>query len=372
MPRRLSGQADRKAVAGLVFIVLVILVGAFWRRWDEQSHLPLIISRIPSGVMNTHCRLLVVQHRVMNSETVQGALDEGVVALRDTESLLTTWGAESQVARFNAWNETGVPMEMSVQVSEALRLAEEGYRQTLGTFDVTDEPLIRLWRQAAEIDRLPEQAAIEKARAASRWEDLILADGLVIRKTPTVQLNLDGFALAWGMDQAAQAMKDAGIENGSVELGAQRIYFGQPAEGDLWDHPIRDPFGAGRLGKISVSNAAVVTAGRQGRFMRIEGQRYSLTVDPRSGRPAASAPAIIVIASRAVDAWIWASALEVHGPDGLSLLPAGTDALILNGDAETWEILATPGMGDMLDDILDPRLKIFPIPESNDELDRIR
>ena len=95
------------------------------------------------------------------------------------------------------------------------------------------------------------------------------------------------------------------------------------------------------------------------RYVTIGGQRYSHILNPLTGYPVTAVPSVTVIAPTAVDADVWATALSVLGPDGLSLLPdgAGIAALVISGRAEDWEASASEGFARYIKSASDRRLQ---------------
>ena len=82
---------------------------------------------------------------------------------------------------------------------------------------------------------------------------------------------------------------------------------------------------------LLISDLAVSTSGNYRRYFTIQGRRRSHIVDPRSGEPVDAVPQVTVVAANAILSEGWSTALSELGPDGLKLLPAGVEAMLIGG-----------------------------------------
>jgi thiamine biosynthesis lipoprotein len=205
-----------------------------------------------------------------------------------------------------------------------------------------------LWRQAGKRGRLPTEAELERARAASRWELIALTPTGAIKQAAGAGVDLGGIAKGYGIDRAVAALRGAGAIGGLVDVGGDLRCFGEAPHGQAWTVQVKDPFGGDPLGELRLRDAAVCTSGNYARFTEIEGRRYSHIVDPRSGVPADAVPSATVAAPTALSADIWATALSVLGRDGLARLPQGVEALLVVGSKEDFRVFCTAGFRDLM------------------------
>jgi thiamine biosynthesis lipoprotein len=87
--------------------------------------------------------------------------------------------------------------------------------------------------------------------------------------------------------------------------------------GDLWRIAIERPDSAvqGIAGAIALTDRAVATSGDYRNFFEVEGQRFSHSLDPRTGYPVAhELVSVTVVHPSAMMADAWATALTVMGP----------------------------------------------------------
>ncbi|MBN1590318.1 MAG: FAD:protein FMN transferase [Pirellulales bacterium] len=334
-------------------ILLAILVGVgFWKISSEPSgHLVALVAR-PERIMGTNCLLAVV---VPNERSLraQSALQRAEDTLRQIEARMSSWLADSEISKLNRAR-AGVDVSLSPDVIDVLKMAQEAHQQTGGVFDVACRPLIQLWKNAVEHDRLPTARAIVAARQQSRWDDLVLnsQSSWAKKRSATTSVDLGGIAKGYAIDRALAAIRDSGGDGGLVDVGGDVACFGRPADGPSWTADVQDPFSPGRLTTLRLSGGAVCTSGDYARYRTIEGRRYSHIIDPRTGRPAESVPSVTVLAPNAVTADVWATALNVLGPKGIGRLPQNVEALLIVGTAENHKIYCTPGIPKRLEKAL--------------------
>jgi thiamine biosynthesis lipoprotein len=139
-----------------------------------------------------------------------------------------------------------------------------------------------------------------------------------VRKVePAMQLTVDGIAPGYAVDRIAAELQALGYRDFIVEIGGEVRAQGQRSEGGSWRIAIEVPQTLGRepLVGIRLRDAAVSTSGdyRDARVDRA-GQRYSHTIDPRTGRPMQGPLAsVTVIDASATRADAYATALMVMG-----------------------------------------------------------
>ncbi|UCC67343.1 MAG: FAD:protein FMN transferase [Armatimonadota bacterium] len=345
-------------IGGGVILAVAALVGVgLWQISHPRAARWVAVGRYPQGVMGTDCTLAAVVQEGEEGRAEQ-ALDEAEAVLRGVESRMSTWLSDSEISRLNAAG-AGEEVPLSPETLAVLRAAREAAGESEGAFDVTVRPLINLWRGAGERDRLPTEAEVAEARAASSWEMIELTEKGAIKRRAEASVDLGGVAKGYAIDRAIETLQRAGGGGGLVDVGGDLRCFGRPLEGEEWPVEVKDPFAEGNLGELRVRNAAVCTSGNYARFTVIGGKPYSHIIDSRSGRPAAAVPSVTVIAPEALTADVWATALSVLGVQGLERLPPEADAVMVLGDKEDYGITCTPRVAKLVGGPLRERLTVW-------------
>ena len=126
---------------------------------------------------------------------------------------------------------------------------------------------------------------------------------------------------------AVAGLVDHRLVQGGVEIGGEVRARGLRADGGDWMIGIENPVAAAATSAdtlhevVRLRNAAIATSGDYRNYFVHDGQRYSHTLDPRTGWPVShDLAAVSVVAERAADADALATALMVLGPEqGLQL-----------------------------------------------------
>jgi len=247
-------------------------------------------------------------------QAVQAALDR-------VDRAMSTWDPASEVSRFNA-HRSLEPFAVSAPTLEVLRIARDVSAASGGAFDVTVRPLVAVWGFGADARRAedpPTPERLERIRARVGYERLRLpASGNAIRKTvPDLEIDLSAVAKGYGVDRAADALREAGYRDFLVEVGGEVAASGSRPGGGPWRLAIERPDVDGRAvyGVIGISDRAMATSGDYRSFRDAGGRRISHLIDPRTGQPVTHGVASVsVVAATTAVADAWATALSVLAP----------------------------------------------------------
>ncbi|WP_295888323.1 FAD:protein FMN transferase [uncultured Thiohalocapsa sp.] len=241
--------------------------------------------------------------------------------LAEVNERMSTYQADSELSRFNA-AETTDWFPVSAELVRLTDTALAVSTLTDGAFDVTVGPLVNLWGFGPEVkaEQLPAQAEIDAALARVGWDLLhTRAEPPALRKDRTdLYVDLSAIAKGHGVDRMAAVLEDAGITDYLVEIGGELRGRGRNAEGEPWRIAIERP-DAGRravLRVVALTDLGMATSGDYRNFFELDGERYSHTIDPATGRPVDHQLAsVTVLAERCAEADAWATALLVLGPE---------------------------------------------------------
>lgn len=351
------GLAIALAAGGLA-VRLAVCSWADWADGDGKQGTYVTRKAGPLRIMGTQVALTAVATRPQADSRLAAGLTDAEATLRDTEGRMSVYIDESELSRLNAAG-PGQAVKLSAEVLAVLKLSRQIHRRTDGAFDVTYQPVFRLWEQAGKDNRMPTPADIAATKAVcgwDRWE--LLADGA--RKTVAgAGIGLGGVAKGWAIGRAAAAMRRAGCDGGLVNVGGDICCFGPSPHGGKWRVAIRDPFHPGEqeyFGTLELAKECVFTSGNYERYAEIGGTRYSHIIDPRTAMPAEATPSVTVIGPSANETVGWSTALSVLGKDGLSLLKAhhGIEAMVVQGGPEDYTIHQTLGFAKYLVEPIPP------------------
>ncbi len=104
---------------------------------------------------------------------------------------------------------------------------------------------------------------------------------------PNLYVNLSAIAKGFGVDKVAEYLESLGARNYLVEIGGELRINGVNGKGHPWRVAIEKPTaGTGTVQEVIVpGDNGVATSGDYRNYYELDGQRFSHTIDPRSGKP---------------------------------------------------------------------------------------
>ena len=301
--------------------------------------------------MGTYYRVLLNRRDGQNEDSIRQGIEE---LLNRIEDQMSTWRPESELSRFNSSESTDwfvVSPETALVVSESLRIAE----LSGGAFDPTVGPLIDLWSfgSTQATPRVPTDDEIASAKAKTGWQKVQVRDEPpALRKSqPKIQLNLSAIAKGYGVDAVSAWLVGNGEPNHLVEIGGEDRGRGLKPDGSAWRIGVQSPGGmppeqsGGAIFQVvTLADRSIATSGDYQNYFEVDGQRYSHTIDPTTGRPIThDVASVSVLAESCMAADGWATALSVLGPEkGMELAKAEhLPVLIIVRGEPRFDVLST-------------------------------
>jgi len=226
--------------------------------------------------------------------------------------------ADSALSRLNRDGALAGPdADMVRLMGEAERFA----RLTDGAFDVTVQPLWRLYaehfRRQPEDRAGPAPEAIAEALARVGFGDLEVAPARIAFRRAGMAATLNGIAQGYITDRVTELLRAHGIAQVLVNLGEYRALGAHP-DGRAWRVGLADPFDSTQIAAtIDLIDRALATSGGYGTRFSADGRFHHL-FDPRTGLSANHHASLTVIADRATVADALSTALYV-APDALAV-----------------------------------------------------
>lgn len=275
-----------------------------------------------------------------DEQTAKGAFRAAFDRIHALDEILSDYRPDSEL---NEIARTAVrhPVRVSDDLFAVLSASQELTKATHGAFDVTQGPVIRLWREARKTGRLPDPAALRHATLLGGYRKLHLdaRSRTVMLDIAGMQLDVGGIGKGYAASAALDALSRLGIERALVAVSGDLAFSAAPPGQRGWriKVPSSDRLLAGVPATLEMCNAAVSTSGNSAQHVDIGGRRYSHIVDPASATALVDDLTVTVIARRGAEADGLATAVSVLGSErGLALIESRPDTAALiarrNGD----------------------------------------
>jgi thiamine biosynthesis lipoprotein len=266
----------------------------------------------PMRTMGTYANVTVVT--ADSSATAPLAL-RAQSAFTRIDSLLSNWTTSSEVARLNRVAAAG-PTPVHPEVAVVLDASMRTWRETAGAFDITVEPLVRLWGFLGGPRRVPAQdeiAATLRHVGGSKLHFDTTARTLAFDEQG-VRIDLGGIAKGYAVDVAAETLSTHGITDALVDLSGNMVALGHPEGRPAWRIGIRDPRDRFRyFARLAITGEAISSSGQYEQFLAANGRTYGHIIDPRTGWPANELISVTVVAPTAMACDAWDTPLFVMG-----------------------------------------------------------
>ena len=262
-------------------------------------------------------------------QSVSGLKEKIEKRLGDINAAMSTYQKDSEISRFNEFNQTGKKFKISEDFYQVMKTAQAIHRLSDGAWDGTVNPLVDLWGFGREglKNKIPPENEISALLADIGFENIEIQEpGVLIKKSASLTLDLSSIAKGYGVDQVADTVRKEGFQNFLVEIGGEVFASGTTKDGNVWrigiNRPQTDAAFDDVYKVVNLHNRAFATSGDYRNFFVVEDVRYSHIIDPRTGYPISNGVvSVTIIADTCTFADGLATAIMVMNPvKGLDLI----------------------------------------------------
>ncbi|SES74629.1 thiamine biosynthesis lipoprotein [Marinobacter segnicrescens] len=275
------------------------------------------IWEITGGIFGTgyHINVVLTDDR----ETLED-LSQGITkTLESVDASMSTWREDSELSRFNLKDDQSEWTPVSDAMFEVLAAARQVSERSGGAFDITIGPVVNLWGFGPEgrPQTIPDDQLLADKLANTGFRFLELdPERNAIRAERKQYLDLSGIAKGYGVDAVARYLESEGVDRYLVEIGGEVRVNGRKPDGSAWRLAVEQPDVQGRQVNrvVAMDRSSMATSGDYRNYYESNGQRFSHTIDPVTGRPVGHRLAsVTVIHESSMMADAWATAFTVLG-----------------------------------------------------------
>jgi FAD:protein FMN transferase len=258
------------------------------------------------------------------------------------------------------------PVKVDPEIIRLILFSKEWYEKTSGKFNIAFGSVLKIWhdyRQMADPGDLfalvPSRTLLEDAAQHTSIENILVDEkaNTVYISDPKTQIDVGAVAKGYATERVARELIQSGHTNFAINAGGNIRVCGAPiARGnEKWTIGIQNPKrivqqdpNADLIGKVLVTDTAVVTSGWYQRYYVSGGIVYHHIIDPETLFPLNHYQAVSVIHPDAGICDVLSTALMLIPPDELSSFllsfPEAEAIWILEND----ELIKTEGMDQLL------------------------
>ena len=239
--------------------------------------------------------------------------------LQKVDASLSMFNPQSTISKINR-NETDETDEM---LNEVLKLSFTIYEATDGAFDPTVAPLVNAWGFGFKSGQMPDSTQVDSLLALVGLSHIHLDGNKLTKDNPLSILDFSAIAKGYGVDRAAQVLRNHDIKNFMVEIGGEIVTEGVNEKGEPWRIGINKPDDDSTSTNtelqdvIELSGKAIATSGNYRNYYIKDGRKIAHTINPKTGYPAQQdILSSTVIAPTCAEADAFATAFMVLGTEG--------------------------------------------------------
>lgn len=236
------------------------------------------------------------------------ASEAAVRAVEAVEARLSTWRADSEIARANA-NPVGQEMRVSDEMRTDLNFAFGLVQPAAGAFDPAIGAVLDAYGMRG-VRAWPTARGLADALAASGRHAIAWNGERLVRRSTAAWVATDAFAKGIALDRAGTAARAAGAQAVAFDFGGQWLVHGRTLAVAI-AHPRERASCVAMLHLGSDSSAA--TSGNGEQALEVAGRTMGHLFDPRTGEPAADFGSVTALAPTAALADAASTALFVLG-----------------------------------------------------------
>ena len=266
------------------------------------------------------------------------AIDAALDKIEHVEQLMSLYRTDSQLSLLNR---QGALRNPHPDLVTALKKSIELSQRSEGAFDVTVQPLWKLYARHSGSRSHPTEAEIGNIRQRMGWEYIRVEPEIIYFDRPGMQVTLNGVAQGLAADLARQALEEWGIENALIDAGEFNA-IGSPEQRDSWHIGVQHPRQLGSIAKTRLQGRCLSTSGDYASKFSDDYCHHHL-LDPRTGLSPLKLSAVSVAAPTGLEADSLSTALFVLGPEKAKEMVESMDLVDALFVSKSGDITATDG-----------------------------
>ena len=252
-----------------------------------------------------------------DKEKIQLELDAELVRI---DSVLSNYRDDSIITQVNN-NQDTQDIKTDAELIYLIEEARKVHSASQGCYDLTIQPLFKLWGFTKKSLHIPSPAEISEVMYSVGMEKIQTHENYIQKQLGKVHIDVSSIGQGYSVTKLANLLDKKGIQNYLVEIGGELQTRGQKPNQDAWrvaiERPLPEATGFQKVITIVTQNpTAIMTSGTYRHYYDEAGKRYSHILDARTGAPVThSTVSVTVIHESPTVADAWSTALLCLGTE---------------------------------------------------------
>ena len=264
-------------------------------------------------LMGNHFEITVVAEE---EAWAYAQIDKGVKEIQRIEKLLTTFSEDSETNLINS-NAGIAAVKVSTEIIALIQRALKISSVTQGAFDLSYGSVDKsLWNFDTTMTALPSKELAKQSVRLINYKNIIvdIENSTVFLKEKGMRIGFGGIGKGYAAECAKKIMQAAGVKSGVVNASGDLTTWGTQANGDKWTIGIVHPeLVSAIFSYMNISELSVATSGNYEKFIMIDGEKYSHTINPRTGLPVKGIKSVTIVSTNAEIADAMATPVMIMG-----------------------------------------------------------
>ncbi|MCY0978843.1 FAD:protein FMN transferase [Chryseobacterium wangxinyae] len=271
-------------------------------------------------LMGNAFEITVVSH---DEKKARYHIDSAINEIRRIENLLTTFSEKSQTHLIN--EKAGIqPTKVDNEVFELIERSLRISRITNGYFDISYGGIDKsFWNFNREMKSLPDPKSVLDHLKLVNYQNILLdrENQTVFLKEKGMRIGFGGIGKGYAAEMAKRLLQKSGVPAGIVNASGDLTTWGNQADGKPWTVGIVDPNNKNQpFSYMNITDTAIATSGNYEKYVVIDGQKHSHTINPKTGMPVTGIKSVTVFCPNAEIADAMATPISIMGINSALLM----------------------------------------------------
>jgi thiamine biosynthesis lipoprotein len=238
-------------------------------------------------------------------------------------AVFSDYSSRSEVGSLNT-QASYQQLKPSPELFSMILRARQAWLLSSHSFDVTIGALSQLWRRAKRQQEFPGKDEVEKAKAMTGFENLLVDEQkrTISTRKYGIQLDFGGIVPGYAAQKVIDYLHSINIHQALADASGDIVVSGAPPGKAGWTIGINLPESENEIWdrQLGLTHCAVSTSGDVYRYTLHDGIKYSHIIDPRTGYGLTSQRNVTVIAKDGATAdWLATACSILSIPQAMAL-----------------------------------------------------
>lgn len=214
-------------------------------------------------------------------------LDEALELCNSYELVFSATRNDSELYKLNHRNEDEKQIEVSEDLAYVIKKALYYSDVSDGAFDISIEPVKRLWNFKSEDPVLPRDEDIKRELSKVDYKKISISGNIVSFEDKDTMIDLGAIAKGYIADKIKEFLESKKVKSAIINLGGNVLCIGKKPGGKDFIVGLQKPYASHSetIEALRINDLSVVSSGIYERYIEVDGKSYHHILNPKTGYP---------------------------------------------------------------------------------------